>query len=62
MFAIMAPHRTEQSVRTFTLDQLRNEHSHVSAALKKDGGCIVVDKNGRRIFSLWNPQGPLDND
>jgi len=41
------------------LEQLRGEHSRVASAAKKDGGCIVVDQKGQRIFSLWIPQKPL---
>lgn len=56
----MSDHRgTKHGTRRFTLDQLRDERSRVAAAAKKDGGCIVVDKKGQRIFSLWIPQGPL---
>jgi hypothetical protein len=44
------------------LDQLRHDRPRVAAAIKKDGGCIVVDKKGQQRFSLWIPQGPLDSD
>jgi hypothetical protein len=50
---------TKQATRQFTLDQLRADRSRVVTAAKKDGGCIVVDQEGRRLFSLWIPQAPL---
>jgi hypothetical protein len=52
---------TKQRTRQFTLDQLRADRPRVVTAAKKDGGCIVVDKEGRRLFSLWIPQAPLGN-
>ena len=56
----MSDHRgTKPATRQFTLEQLRGEHSRVASAAKKDGGCIVVDQKGQRIFSLWIPQEPL---
>ena len=56
----MADHRgTKSATRRFTLDQLRGDTSRVASAAKKDGGCIVVDQEGQRIFSLWIPQEPL---
>jgi len=45
--------------RKFTIEQLRHARSRVATAAKQDGGCIVVDKEGHRIFSLWIPQEPL---
>ena len=50
---------TKDSTRKFTLDQLREDRSRVVSAAKKDGGCIVVDEEGHRLFSLWIPQEPL---
>lgn len=50
---------TKQGTRQFTVDQLRGDRSRVVSAAKKDGGCVVVDKEGRRLFSLWIPQEPL---
>ncbi len=50
---------TKQGERQFTLDQLRDDRSRVVSAAKKDGGCIVIDKQGQRLFSLWIPQTPL---
>ena len=49
-------------MREFTLDQLRENRSRVISAAKKGGGCIVVDKDGKRIFSLWIPQQPVAAD
>jgi hypothetical protein len=43
----------------FTLDQLRNDRVRVISAAKKGGGCIVVDTEGKRLFSLWIPQTPI---
>ena len=57
---IMSDRRgTKQGTRQFTLDQLRANRSRVVTAAKKDGGCIVVGKEGQRLFSLWIPQTPL---
>lgn len=50
---------TKDATRKFTLDQLREDRPRVVSAAKKDGGCIVVDKKGHRLFSLWIPQTPL---
>lgn len=47
-------------VERFTLEQLRNEHSLVVSAAKKEGGCFVVDPKGQIIFSLWIPQESHD--
>ena len=58
--AIMSDRRgTKQGTPHFTLEQLRENRSRAVAAAKKGGGCIVVDKEGQRLFSLWIPQGPL---
>ena len=59
---IMSERRsTKRKTRQFTLDDLRQNRSRVVRAAKKDGGCIVVDKNGQRLFTLCIPQGPVDN-
>jgi len=50
---------TKQGTRQFTLDQLRDERSRVVKAAKTEGGCIVVDKEGQRLFSIWIPQTPI---
>jgi hypothetical protein len=52
---------TKQGTRQFTLDELRANRSRVVNGAK-NGGCIVVDKEGRRLFSLWIPQTPLGSD
>jgi hypothetical protein len=50
---------TKQGTRQFTMDELREEQSRVVTAAKKDGGCVVVDKEGQQLFSLWIPQEPI---
>ncbi len=50
---------TRVGVRRFTLDQLRSEHALLASAAREADGCIVVDSDGRKIFSLWIPQEPL---
>jgi hypothetical protein len=57
----MSDRRGTKQERQFTLDQLRDDRSRVVGAAKKDGGCIVIDKQGQRLFSLWIPQTPLDD-
>ena len=41
---------------------LRDERSRVVKAAKTKGGCIVVDKEGQRLFSIWIPQTPVSDD
>jgi hypothetical protein len=31
----------------------------VVKVLKKEGGCIVVDNEGKQLFTLWIPQTPI---
>jgi hypothetical protein len=56
------PDRRATPPEKFTLDQLRDEPSTVAKAAKQEGGCIVVDKEGHRLCSLWIPQRPVDFD
>lgn len=59
----MPNHRgTKQATRQFTLDQLSSESDRVASAASKDGGCIVVDEKGKRIFNIWIPREPLGSD
>lgn len=53
---------TKRDTRHFTLDQLRDDSPRVFSAAKKDGGCFVVDKEGKRLFSVWIPQTPVSDD
>ena len=48
-------------MRTFTREQLRQDPLRVVGAAKEDGGCMVVDNDGQKLFSLWYPQ-PADAD
>ena len=49
----------KDAMRKFTLHQLRNDRSRVVGGAKKADGCIIVDENGQRLFSLWIPQEPF---
>jgi len=52
---------TRRSARKFTFEQLRKESSRVIGVAKKDGGCLVVDKDGTQLFGIYFPQ-PVDTD
>jgi hypothetical protein len=54
------PARRATRPRKFTLDQLRHQPSIVARAAKQKGGCIVVDKEGRQVCSIWIPQGRIN--
>jgi hypothetical protein len=45
--------RATHTTRTFTLDELRADRLRVMRVVKKEGGCIVVDNEGKKLFSLW---------
>jgi hypothetical protein len=45
--------RRTRTTRTFTFDQLRADRLRVMKVVKKEGGCIVVDNEGKKLFSLW---------
>jgi hypothetical protein len=54
-------HGTDE-VQSFTLDELRHDQARVIDAAKGDRGAIVVDENGQRRFTIWFPQGPIQDD
>lgn len=56
---MMERRSSERSDRFFTLEQLREDHALVASAAKKDGGCIVIDDEGRELFTLSIPQDPF---
>jgi hypothetical protein len=45
--------RRARTVRTFTLEQLRANRLRVMNVVKKEGGCVVVDNEGNKVFSMW---------
>lgn len=47
---------TRRRTRSFTFDQLGEDPLRVVGAAKKDGGCIVVDKDGQQLFGIFFPR------